>query len=218
MKSLVTQTIWKRQVLVAQEEVYLGILHADMYLDICIRDDIITLKPSLTVWARVGVRTAVRDENFGLRILSSAKEALSDHGQVFSDHKDLGFRMRVDRDPWETQDPITEILMEVVRSLGFRAAYQATWSNAESITRPQLLESIRRAPHLMMLSRRLGHLSRVITEDPSLRRFLGAVGVETLKLIGYWHRSSRLEYDDLLDALSQATMVRSSWEEEPPCP
>ncbi len=218
MRSMMTQTVWKSQILVAQEEVNIGILRADMYLDVCIRDDIITLKPFLTVWAEVGVRTAVRNENFGLRILSSAKEALSDHGQVFSDHKDMGFRMRVDLDPWGTRYFITEILMEVVRSLGFSAAYQATWSNAESITRPQLLESIRRAPHLMVLSRRLERQSMVITEDPSLRRFLGAVGVETLKLIGYWHRSSRLEYDDLLDALSQATMVRGSWEEEPPCP
>lgn len=213
-----TQAIWKSQIIVDQAGVNLGILHADMYVDVCIREGIITLTPILTVWAEVGVRMAVRDGDFGLRILSSVKEALSDHGQVFSDHKDLGFRMRVGLDPWEAQNSITEILMEVVRSLGFRAAYQATWSNAESITRPQLLESIRRAPHLMMLSRSLRHPSMVIIEDPSFRRFLGAVGVEVLKLIGYWHRSSRLEYDDLLDALSQVTMVRGSWEGEPPCP
>jgi hypothetical protein len=199
--------VWETQHEINQNEFLRGILHLRQSLDL----DQDVLIPVLSVFV-----TPLASKDVVLAVLRPVKDALAERGEVVADYADLGFKMRIDLDPWEAQDEVVGCAVEAVRTLGFDLQQRPTGRRRGRVTRPEFNQFLREASHLMMLARSLE--DGYITSDRDLPHVMFSDPTSTMAVmkVGSWCSSYPQKYGALLQALTTGLMLRRSWEEEAP--
>jgi hypothetical protein len=179
--------VWETQHEIIRNSFLQGILHLHMSLDL----DQDVLIPVLSVFV-----TTLAPKDVVLDVLRSVKDALAERGQVVADYADLGFKVRIDLDPWEAQDEVVGCAVEAVRTLGLDL--QQRPSGRWSVNQPVFERFLRRAPHLMMLARSLwdGYVTSRRELPPSM--FSDHTSKRVVLEVGAWCSSRPQEYDALI--------------------
>jgi hypothetical protein len=191
--------VWETQHEIIRNEVLMGILHLRQSLNL----DQDVMVPVLSVFV-----TTLASKDVVLDVLRSVKDALAEHGQVVADYDDLGFKVRIDLDPWEAQDLVVEYAVKAVYTLGFGLQQRPTGRRRERVTQPMFNTFLHEAPHLMMLARSLWDGYVTSRREPPPSMFSDPTSKRVLLEVGAWCSSCPREYDALLQALT----LKRSWE------